>query len=361
MAFQSLHDSPPLEPVGPDSPVSKHRWRLNAQCFKIMSFGRQHKVLGPSSVRSVGPQLRAVRHFRAACRPSSSRASSSEPCATHPVRRVPRFQDRTPNINYCLAASLTVCVGPRQCVGPSALCVGRGCSLCRGPGLYVPGPGDSCVRRGRVVSGPDAASCSAYKSGQHCRYVSWKLHFRILALIILLQIFVANLSGLCRALAFSVSGLAHSVSNPGALCVGSGALCVGPWRSVSGPALSVSLSVSGPGALCVRLRRSACVSVCMCVGPRRSVCRVPGLSVSGPGAFCVGARRSQALSVSGPDALCVGPRRSLYRCALSVGPLRSLVRAPAPSVSGPGALMSGPGAHVQLTNVYNIASMCLCY
>ena len=63
--------------------------------------------------------------------------------------------------------------------------------------------------------------------------------------------------------------------------------------------------VSGPGALCVR--------------PRRSVCRALALCVSGPGALCVRPRRSMyrapALCVSGPGVLCVEPRRSVSNYA----------------------------------------------
>ena len=78
----------------------------------------------------------------------------------------------------------------------------------------------------------------------------------------------------------------------------------------------------------------------------RSLCRfpaLPALSVLGPGALlCRG-----PFSVSGPGALCVGPRRSLCR----VPALSRSCRGPALSVSGPGALslcvsgsVSGPGA-----------------
>ena len=64
-------------------------------------------------------------------------------------------------------------------------------------------------------------------------------------------------------------------------------LCGALALSVSGPVLSVS----DPGALCVRARRSPCqarCSVCRLV----ALCRAPALSVSGPGALCVGLSRS---------------------------------------------------------------------
>ena len=120
--------------------------------------------------------------------------------------------------------------------------------------------------------------------------------------------------------------------SPAALCVGPRhcvcPLCRTPALSVSGPndfsVLGARRSTSGPGALCVGLRRSLC---------RRSLCRNALLSVSGPALYVSGP--SAALSVSGPGALCVGARRSLRRSlcqaplsVLEPGVSRSLCRAP---------------------------------
>ena len=75
----------------------------------------------------------------------------------------------------------------------------------------------------------------------------------------------------------------------------------------------------------------------LCLEPRRSLCRCPGLFVSGPALSLSGL----ALFVLGPGALCVGARRSLG--ALCRGPTlsRSLCRASALSVSGPSSLCGG--------------------
>ena len=161
-------------------------------------------------------------------------------------------------------------------------------------------------------------------------------------------------------------GPRHSVSAPGALpplsVSGRDALCVGPGRSRSrgpgarrrSPALCVSglaalslsraptLSVSGPGALCVRAR---CEGPALCRSLWQDLCRAPAfspLSVLSPAAL--------SLFVSGPNAFCVRPRCSLCRApacrrapgALCVGPGAFHVgRRPALSVSGPGALCVG--------------------
>ena len=133
---------------------------------------------------------------------------------------------------------------------------------------------------------------------------------------------------LCRAPALSVSALANlsqSMSGLGALSLVSepgSACCVG--GTVSGPG-ALSLSVSGPSALCEGLRRSAALSVrALCVGARRSVWGLAPSqrSLCRPGALL--------LSVSGPDAL---PPLS------ASGP--ALCRAPAYSMSDPGALCVG--------------------
>ena len=63
--------------------------------------------------------------------------------------------------------------------GRGTLCVGPRRSLCRAPALSASGPGVFCVGRALFMSGPGAASCSTYKLVQHCRYVSWRLKFRI--------------------------------------------------------------------------------------------------------------------------------------------------------------------------------------
>ena len=127
------------------------------------------------------------------------------------------------------------------------------------------------------------------------------------------------------------------------------AVCVGPRRSLCrGPALLRSfcqvpaLSVSGPGALCVRALHSSDV-----------LCRGPAFSQSEPGAlsFCVcvsgiarpgslslvSAPGTLSLSVSGP-ARCVRPRRSVSGPALCVGG-RWLYEA---LIVGPASLCAGP-------------------
>ena len=108
--------------------------------------------------------------------------------------------------------------------------------------------------------------------------------------------------------ALFVSGPALSVSGPGALRVGPRYfrcwvfMCRG---SVSG----LVLFVSGPGAFVSDPGVLPVGPSPLCVGTRRSLCRVPVL--------CVGAR----LSVSSlPGALCVGPRRSLSPTHRAEGP-----------------------------------------
>ena len=228
----------------------------------------------------------------------------------------------------------TLCVGVRLfCVGP-----GRSLNFCVGPSWLL------CRVPSLYVSGPGALCVGARRS-------------------------------LCR-------GPARSVSGPGALCVGAalfvsgpGALCLGarrPALSVSGPG-AFSLSVTGPGAFCrgrcslcwwsrrsscVEPRRSLCrypaphyaqvtsvysIQICFSVAKLSGLCRAPALSVSGPGAL--------SLSVSCPCCFRVQSSRSLSRVpALSVsGPgalclraRRSLCQGPALFVSGPGALCVGP-------------------
>ena len=208
-------------------------------------------------------------------------------------------------------------------------------ALCRAPPLSVLGPDALCVeaRRSRALFVGSRRSL--------CRGPALFRH------------------SLCRDRAFSEpepGGARRSLSQDPALS-----------RSCRRPALSVSV----PGALRVRARRSLCrrpalsVSVPggLCVGPRRSVsgpgafcslCRAPALSVSGPGGLCVGARRfcvgalrsfcrGPALSVSGPGALCVGPRRSLLYGDLRRAPGSHVCRAPALSASGP-----APACHLSV-------------
>ena len=91
---------------------------------------------------------------------------------------------------------------------------------------------------------------------------------------------------LCRAQALSVSG-----PGPAARCQGP----AGPRRSLCrGPALFVSRpgAVSGPGALCVRARRSVSGSVLGPGGPLPALCVSLSSAVSVPGTLCVGPRRS---------------------------------------------------------------------
>ena len=133
------------------------------------------------------------------------------------------------------------------------------------------------------------------------------------------------------------------MSGPVAMWVGSRLLCVGPRRSLcrvgARRSLCVSLSLSlcravlGPGALCLGARRS------LCRGPA-SLCQGPALSVSGPGALCVGARplcvRAQ-LSVSGPGYSVSGPGALSIsvsgRGGVRIGARRSRCRGPALSCS----------------------------
>ena len=175
-------------------------------------------------------------------------------------------------------------------------------------------------------------------------------------------LFVSKPGALCRGPA----------RGPGALCVGPGALCVGARRSFyRAPAISVrvclepglfldwssalsgGLFVSGPGALCQRVR-AVRRAAALCLGARRCLCRAWRF-VSGPGALSIGLRRSLSGCVWSPDCFSIGARRSpagsLCRgpalcvsvCVLCVGPRRS--------VSGPGRCLcrdwrfvSGPGA-----------------
>ena len=83
------------------------------------------------------------------------------------------------------------------------------------------------------------------------------------------------------------------------------AFCVGPQRSVSGSS-TLSLSMLGPGTLCVGARRSLCrvpaLSRTLCAGPPCSLCRAPPLFRC----LC----RAPALS----RTLCVGARHPLCGC-----------------------------------------------
>ena len=122
-------------------------------------------------------------------------------------------------------------------------------------------------------------------------------------------------------------GAQRSLPGPGGLCVGApGALCRGRCR---GPAVLSSRSVCWArrsprfGALCVRVLCALCRDpALLCVGAR---CRAPALCLSGPGAFCV-LCRGPALSVSGCADLCRGPALSCPAPALCVGARRSLCR-----------------------------------
>ena len=179
-----------------------------------------------------------------------------------------------------------------------------------------------------------------------------------------------------RALCVGTSALCpgpwRSVSGPGALS-GPSVLFVGPstlsQRSLRrGPVPGALCGRPPCGALCVGPRRSVCVgprpSLAACVEPRRQTPALfvsgpaavsgPGalsLSVSGPGALCQG----PAPVVSGPGILCVGSLsvsgsvsgpgalpplflcRAQHSLALFVGPRHPLRRGPALSVSGLGA------------------------
>ena len=197
------------------------------------------------------------------------------------------------------------------------------------------------------VSGPDALCVGARRS---------------------LTLFVGSLGprrALCRGPAFSESGPGALSRRGPALCASSpGTLCrtrrsvarIGPRRSLSGPG-ALSLSVSGPGALCglptlprrflcpsLALSRSLCRDLCRGLAlsrslrPRRSLCR---LSV-------------RALSLSLCRDLCWVPaaapfRRCLCRVPALIGSScvsarPSLCRSPALFVLGPGAHLALPGA-----------------
>ena len=116
---------------------------------------------------------------------------------------------------------------------------------------------------------------------------------------------------------------------------------------------SVSICVRprrSPAALCVGPRRSLSLSVSR---PRRSLCRAPAFSVSGPGAL-----RAPALSVGARHSLCRAPC-SLRHLSLSVSGPRflcpaqalSLCRGRALSVSGHGTLSVGPGSPLPALSV----------
>ena len=217
--------------------------------------------------------------------------------------------------------------------GRAAALVAAQRSLCQGPallpsafsaGVFV-GPSGPLLTLS--VSGPSRLCVGAWRS-------LW-----------------VSVSGLCRRPTLSLSP-AVSVSVPGAVCVRPDALCIGVRRSRRSlcrggrdPAvLSQRCLCVGPSAFCAGAwqaalsMRSLCRVPALCVGRRRSLCRA-GRSPR------VGARHSLS-SVSrwsSPNVLCVGP----VGPALSVsGPsarrvfLEALcVRArPAVSVSGPGAL-----------------------
>ena len=222
------------------------------------------------------------------------------------------------------------------------------------------GPGTLCVGLQRSVSGPSALCVRPRRCSVSC----------------LRRSLVGARRSMCRGPARFVSGPALSMSGPAALrqssstlsVSGPGGLCVGGSAFsgalyVRAPAFSPALFVSGPGGplptlLCraptvlgglyVGARRSLCrgLAGALCVGAQRSLCRSPALwrlcralvlSVSGPGpALSVGVRRLLCtLSLSG-RGLYVGPR------ILSVGARRSLCRGGAHLcralfVSGPGA------------------------
>ena len=122
--------------------------------------GACHWPSARATPSSSGPQLRA------------------EPCATHAARRVPFFEERTPNLTVCgincllkssALAQRPLCRGRALPVsGPSALCVDLWRSLCRAaplsrrsvcraPALSVRGPGGLCVGpRRSLCRGPGA-------------------------------------------------------------------------------------------------------------------------------------------------------------------------------------------------------------
>ena len=228
---------------------------------------------------------------------------------------------------YCIMCSLQTCTALQVCfvvswyfrmkTSDNSFETLLGCKA----QLSVSDPGALCVVPRRSVSGPDAASCSAYKCIQNCRYVSWRLNFRIEMLNISIENFlVAKLSGLCRPRRSLSRAPDLSVRPRRSLCFrprrlpalfvsGPGALCRAPALFVSASLSNPAVSVLGAAALCRALALSVSdpgVGLCvepgsLCVVSCRSLCRAPALSASGPGAL-------PAPSVSRPGALYVGPR-----------------------------------------------------
>ena len=184
--------------------------------------------------------------------------------------------------------------------GPSALCFGRLCARVGGPALS----GGLCVSAQHSLCRAPALSLSGPRA------FGWFL---------------------CWGLALSLS---PSVGARRCLCQGMS----GP-SAVSGPGGPLpTLSVPGPGGLCVGARRSLCQASVVSV-----LCRGPALSVSRPGvAFGRFLCRGPALSlyVGARRCLCRGPRCLCQGLALSgglcVGARRSLCRG-----AGPGNLCQG--------------------
>ena len=226
--------------------------------------------------------------------------------------------------------------------GPGALCVGARRSLCRarrrewrflrrgpalylcrGPTLFLSGPGALCqgLCRGSV-SGPDGFCFGAGRSSTLFVSRPGTLQRSLCVEVCVgarrsspdtfvsgLALFILGPSGLCVEAQRSVrQGPAHFVSRPGAVCVGARrslsrpvALCRGPALCIGPRARRSVRSASGPGAPLPTLSLSgpaACVS-----GPG-ACCQGPALFMSGPGGLCVEAQRSVALFGRGA-ALCV--------------------------------------------------------
>ena len=231
--------------------------------------------------------------------------------------------------------SLAVCVGPRRSIARVGarrvtLCVGPWRSLCRGPhspcalqALSVSGPSGLCVGRS-----PSALRVRVRRALTLCVGSRRRCPAALC---------VGPRQSLCQAPALLCVGARRfSLSGPGARRAGPGALRRGPGVDIPG-AQTPAVSVGGPQQSLYLgsgrySRQSLCRAPALGVGarvrPRRSLCcpsdrGTLSLSPSGPDALCVGLRRALALSVSGSGALCVKPRHSHAVC---VGPPPALCR-----------------------------------
>ena len=248
---------------------------------------------------------------------------------------------------YSVSGPGALCVGARRSLcrcrrtpalfvsGPGgrlpALFLLRPGALCRGPTLFVP---SDCRARRSLCRGPARLECrvpALLVSGPGAPCI-WKVPAVCVSAPVLS---VAVCVGARRSSSgFACVGAERSVSGPGALCVGARrSLCRGPALFVSGPG-------AGTGALCVGPRCSLCwlsfyrapaISVRVCLESELFLYRSSAL-----GALC-GADALRSLFVSGPGALCRRVRAVRRAAALSVGPQRSLCRGPALCVASVGA------------------------